>query len=293
MNYTISSLDFAAICGLSPYDSPVSLFLKKQGKIPKEVNETFHMKLGKKMEKIHRELLTERGIVSVSGDFNLRKKPGKESFIAVPDGFCNYESETMVIENKTCLHGYINEPFFETQLRWEMYVCEMNGVLTVLTPNDIYITTYYRDEEWEREAESLAQQFIEMLENDIMPDVSNYHKATFEALKQIKREKEEPIIIGSEYEPIFKKIEECEKEIKRNEEAIEMLKSQLLAMMGDHKEGTCGSYNIKMISYEKKPSITVSEVNDEVIKSLNELKVKYKLNEKSIVNRLTIKNLTK
>lgn len=180
--YTISSLDFCAIAGLSPYDSPISLFLKKQGKISREREETFQMKLGKKMEKLHRELLHEKGIVAISGDFNIRKHPQNEAFIAVPDGFCNYHDGVRVIENKTCLHGIIPQQFFETQLRWEMFVCQMNGILTVLTPNDLFVCEYERDKEWEANAEKLATEFLQLLEKNELPSIDNYHPATYGSL---------------------------------------------------------------------------------------------------------------
>lgn len=291
--YTISSLDFCAIAGLSPYDSPISLFLKKQGKIPREREETFQMKLGKKMEKLHRELLQERGIVAVTGEFNLRKHPKNEAFIAVPDGFCNYKDGMRVLENKTCLHGVIYEKFFETQLRWEMFVCQCDGLLTVLTPNDLYVMEYNRDPEWEREAERMATQFLDLLEKNELPSIENYHPATLEALKKVERPLEEAVELSCVYEHMFKKIEDLNEEIKRNEEAIELLKSQLLASIGEYKEARCGSYKMKVIKYDRKPSITISEVNDVIIETLDNLGTKYKLNEGGSVSRIDIRNINK
>ncbi|MEM4203193.1 MAG: YqaJ viral recombinase family protein [Candidatus Methanomethylicaceae archaeon] len=291
--HTISSLDFCAIAGVSPYDNAVTLYLKKQGKVPKEVHESFHMKLGKKLEKIQRELLHERNIIVVSGDFNLRKHRHHEEFIAVPDGFCNYKDGIRVVENKTCLHGYINMEFFETQLRWEMYVCEMNGLLTILTPNDLYVYEYERSPEWEAKAEALALSFLESLNKNEIPSADKYHPEMFQTLKKVVRTNEDVIELPSHFSEIFNKITEYNEQIKRYEEAVEFLKSQLLIELKDHKEGICDNYRIKVIDYQSKPSITISEVNDDVISLLNQNLIKYKLNESKRIVRIDIRNNNK
>lgn len=293
MNHTISSLDFCAIAGVSPYDSPLSLFLKKTGKVPKEREETFQMKLGKKMERLHRELLQERGIVVISGDFNLRKHPHYEAFISVPDGFCHYNDGVRVVENKTCLRGKPDEIFFETQLRWEMMVCQCNGLLTILTPDELIVREYDRSEQWEAEAIELANNFLQLLERSEPPSIDNYHPATYQALRLVERIKEEPIVFDSDVEEFFKKIDELTEALKANERMIELLKSHLLARLGEHKEARCNNYKLRVIDYMSKPSITITSVNDDVLKLLNQANVKYKLNEAKRVVRVDILKIEK
>lgn len=288
--YTISSLDYTAIVGISPYDSPISLFLKKLGKIPKENPETFQMKLGKKMEKLHRELLQERGIVVVSGDFNLKKHPEYPEFISVPDGFCHYNDGLRVVENKTCLHKIYNLNFFETQLRWEMLVCQCNGILSILTPDELIIKEIDRDLEWEKQAIEIAKWFLNLLEKQEMPSMDNYHPATLEALKKLERPYDR-VELNEENLKIFDKIEKIEEHIKELEQEKDFLKSKLLLQMGEHKEGICGNYKLKVIDYISKPSITISEFDNNVVEMLNKSNAKFKINESKKVIRIDIRKL--
>jgi len=287
MNYTISSTDICAIMGVSPYDSPVSLFLKKTGKLPAKREETFQMKLGKKLEATMRDLLIERGLVVISGNYDLRRRPERPEFIAVPDGFVNYSDGMRVVEQKAILHYVSHYEFYETQLRWQMMVCECNGLLITLTPNELTVKEIDRDIDKENKMVEVADWFLKLLKNNEMPSVENYHPATLDALKRMKRINE-AISLDDAYENILNDIERKKEEIKKLEEAIEFLNSQILFAMKDATEAECGCYKIKVNKYVKKPSITISEFDDTIVKVLDEKNCKYKLNDASEVARLTI-----
>ena len=174
--YTISALDYCAIVGISPFDNPLSLFLKKTGKISENKEETYLTKLGKRMKKVHREFLQDEGIFIIFDNPNIRIKKQYPQLISSPDDYANYNGEKVIVEYKTCLHGVINEKFYETQLRWNMFICELNGLLSILTNNQIYNIYYIRDEKWEREALKNALAFLNLLERNEAPNIEVYNE---------------------------------------------------------------------------------------------------------------------
>lgn len=291
--FRISSLDYCALVGVSPYDTPVSLFLKKLHKTEEQREENFLMKLGKKFEQIHKELIKEYyNLDVVLNGYNIIEHPKYPQFIAVPDGFITENGKEYVIECKTCFHGYINYNFFETQLRWEMLVRQCDGLLSIVTPNDLFLEKYYRNEEWEKEAIEIAMHFIHLLEKGQLPEIDKFHKRTYEAIKNMKREPETFVELPKKYESIIKEIVELSKQKKELEEQIYLLKSQVMANM-ESEYGVCGDYKLRIVSYDRKPSITISDTGNKTLAEISELLknvgVKFKINDKNLkVTRLNI-----
>ncbi len=287
-SYFVSSTDIAAIMGLSPYDSPVSLFLRKKGKIVPKKDESFQMKLGKKLEATMRDLLVEQeGIVVVSGNFDLRRHPERPEFIAVPDGFTNYKGEVCVVEQKAILHYVSHLDFYEVQLRWQMMVCQCNGLLVMLTPNELMVKKFERDISFEKKMIEAADWFLDLLNRDQLPSVDNYHPSTLDALKKMNR-REESVVLADEYNELIKLIDEKKEKIKSLEEEIEVLQSKILCAMNDAIEARCGDYKIKVNKYTKKQSITINDFDDKVLELLKENNCSFKINEPCEIARLII-----
>ncbi len=99
----VSSLDMCALMGVSKYDTPISIFLKKKGKYKKNIDDNmFPIKMGRKLEPILLDLTHEYLQTAItSNNFNRRKHPEEPRFISVPDGFTIYKGEPAVIEMKS------------------------------------------------------------------------------------------------------------------------------------------------------------------------------------------------
>ena len=289
--YRIGSLDITAIMGVSPYDTPISLYLKKKGKIPKKIEETFQTKVGKKIEPLLREMAFEIYGISIKGnDFNMRACEDEPRFISVPDGFTLQNGEPIVCELKT--RGYDNQKldFYELQTRWHMMVCKQNGLLVIMTGlHSLDIFELQRDLEIEGEMRQRAYYFLDCLENDRLPEEQFFSPITLEALKKVKPEKE-TIELPPEKEDMFKVYFELSAKLKELEKQVDEAKQAIILSMFNYKKAVCGNYEAVITQVSRKPQLSVPVDYKEQLEKMN---IEFKESAGSEYNQFRIREIKK
>jgi len=260
--------------GVSRYDTPISIFLKKKNKYKKNVDDSiFPIKMGRKLEPILLDLTHEYLQTTItSNKFNWRIHPQEPRFISVPDGFALYKGEPAVVEMKSRAGKNDKMDFYEIQTRWHMFVCQYEvgllGILTGLRSFEIF--EFKRNLDIEEEMKKRAYQFLEALEKNEIPEISDYPEIDLEALKKSKVE------ISSEtyeFEESDKSLFEQYFNLKADADKIEAemgrIQAELLKKMYGHNEGRIENYILIRKEYPAKPKIEVSLEFEDFLKKEN------------------------
>ena len=130
----IGASEIAAVCGLSPWASPLSVYLHKTGALPDDLPPTEAMSLGVDLEHFVADQFTKRSGLHVVGAQTWCEHPELSWARCTVDGFVA-ESPTStrahalgIFESKTTgsLHTYEPVPdHVELQVQWQMFVCEL------------------------------------------------------------------------------------------------------------------------------------------------------------------------
>jgi len=270
----IGSLDMCALMGVSRYDTPISIFLKKKNKYKKNVDDSmFPIKMGRKLEPILLDLTHEYLQTAItSNNFNCRKHPEEPRFISVPDGFTIYKGEPAVIEMKSRASKNDKMDFYEIQTRWHMFVCQYEvgllGILTGLRSFEIY--EFRRDLEIEEEMKKRAYQFLEALEKNEIPEISAFPEIDLEALKHSKVELSSEVYEFEENDKsLFEQYFNLKAEADKIEAEMGRIQAELLKKMYGHNEGRVDKFVLTRKEYPAKPKIEVSLEFEDFLKKEN------------------------
>jgi len=270
----IGSLDMCALMGVSRYDTPISIFLKKKNKYKKNLDDSmFPIKMGRKLEPILLDLTQEYLKINiVSNGFNKRSHPEEPRFISVPDGFGVYKGEPAVIEMKSRATKNDKMDFYEIQTRWHMFVCQYEvgllGILTGLRSFEIF--EFKRNLDIEEEMKKRAYQFLEALEKNEIPDISDYPEIDLEALKHSKVELSSEVYEFDENDKsLFEQYFNLKADADKIEAEMGKIQAELMKKMYGFNEGRVDNFILTRKEYPAKPKIEVSLEFEEFLKKEN------------------------
>lgn len=124
-NYGIGASEVGALLGLSPYDTPFSLFLKKTGQVPQE-QENEAMLMGHLLEDVvakRWEMETGEKVIKASAEDVIYIHPEYDFMRATPDRIV--KGKKKLLEIKTTITGVDPDdiyPHWIAQVMYQMYV---------------------------------------------------------------------------------------------------------------------------------------------------------------------------
>lgn len=238
----IGGSEVGTICGLNKWESPMTLWAKKLGKIPSNFEKNEAMEWGTRLEPVILDKFEdEHPELHLIRDAGTWRHPEREWQIANPDGiYVTKEGTHGIVEVKTA--QYEDDwsdgvpRYYETQVQWYLQTFGFEHAYVVA----LFHGNRYR--EYEVIANAIAQeaalerveQFRIFLETDTQPDFDGA-MSTYQTLRAINPEiTDEEVELGELGIHYYM----AETQLKAAEAKMNEMKSRVLAAMGTAKRGT-------------------------------------------------------
>ncbi|MCH5191883.1 MAG: YqaJ viral recombinase family protein [Oscillospiraceae bacterium] len=260
--YTLGGSDIATVFGVSPWKTPLELWLEKHGDIPrKEPNNPKQLAMGHLQEPVVAHLFGEETGLSYYEDTNLYQHPDYPWALANIDRrYTTEDGEDAILECKTTSfhirdHWADGIPYYyELQVRFYMAVLNINHAAIACSwgfnpENDFKYYFIERDLEVEEMIFSVCQDFIDSLYAGEQPTMEGVK--TDKALEALKRIYEKgnanlpPVEFGNKQGKVLERISELDVKIQRLKEELKAVEGQrdeytvkIIEAMKDNEQGT-------------------------------------------------------
>lgn len=317
--YTVGGSDVATIFGLSPWMTPLELWLVKKGKMrnPEKPN-PLQLEMGHFLEPIAAHFFANKTGYAVIDDTYMYRHADFPYMLADFDRryLRKTDNEEGILECKSCSYyktdvwkegGY--PEYYEMQLRYYLGVSDLNhGAFSCIWGNnpetDLATPEIVRDKTKEDLIYEKLDRWIWSLEHDVPPTMDEV-KSSELALKALGRiygdsKKGLPTVEFSKiYEMTLRRIATLQKtkddynaEMKKLDEEAEKLSVKIAEIMKQHEHGVLETTTDKiLIDYVTRKSVRTDTaklkekyktVYDEVIKTTESRKMKVRIEEKKI-----------
>lgn len=311
--YTVGGSDVAAIFGVSPWTTPLELWLIKKGRIkPPEKSNVNQLQMGHLLEPIAAYWYKQKSGNAVTEDTNLYQHADHPYALANFDRRFTRASdgEPGILECKSCTYHKAGDwaedaipLYYELQLRFYLAVADVDiGAFSAVwgnnPDNDLAMPEIVRDRAKEDMIFERLEEWIWSLENDKPPTMQDVKpKLALESLARIygSSQKNLPTVeFSGKYEKSLRKIAMLQgelttrnAEIKKLEKEIEAHSVRIAEAMKEHEHGvlttTCDKLLIDFVTRKtRRPdSKALKEkypsVYDEVLKTSESRKVKVRI----------------
>lgn len=271
--YTVGGSDVAAIFGVSPWTTPLELWMIKKGRMkPKEKANANQLQMGHLLEPIAAYWYQQKTGNVVTDDTHLYQHADHPYALANFDRRFNRSSdgEPGILECKSCTYHKADEwaddaipLYYEMQLRFYLAVADVNiGAFSAVwgnnPDNDLAIPSIERDKAKEDMIFERLDEWIWSLEHDKPPTMSGVApKLALESLARVygSSQKGLPTIeFSGKYEPALRriallqgKISECNSEIKKYEKEIEAHSVRIAEVMKEHEHGVLATTSDRIL----------------------------------------------
>lgn len=311
--YTVGGSDVAAIFGVSPWTTPLELWLIKKGRIkPPEKSNANQLQMGHLLEPIAAYWYEQKSGNAVTEDTNLYQHADHpyalanfdRRFTRVSDG------EPGILECKSCTYHKAGDwaedaipLYYELQLRFYLAVADVDiGAFSAVwgnnPDNDLAMPEIVRDRAKEDMIFERLEEWIWSLENDKPPTMQDVKpKLALESLARIygSSQKNLPTVeFSGKYEKSLRKIAMLQgelttrsAEIKKLEKEIEAHSVRIAEAMKEHEHGVLTTTSDKLLidfvtrKTRRPDSKALKEkypsVYDEVLKISESRKVKVRI----------------
>ena len=311
--YTVGGSDVAAIFGVSPWTTPLELWLIKKGRIkPPEKNNANQLQMGHLLELIAAYWYEQKSGNAVTEDTNLYQHADHPYALANFD--CRFtrasDGEPGILECKSCTYHKAGDwaedailLYYELQLRFYLAVADVDiGAFSAVwgnnPDNDLAMPEIVRDRAKEDIIFERLEEWIWSLENDKPPTMQDVKpKLALESLARIygSSQKNLPTVeFSSKYEKALRKIAMLQgeltarnAEIKKLEKEIEAHSVRIAEAMKEHEHGVLTTKGDKLLidfvtrKTRRPDSKALKEkyplVYDEVLKTSESRKVKVRV----------------
>lgn len=271
--YTVGGSDVAAIFGLSPWTTPLELWMIKKGRMkPAAKANGKQLEMGHMLEPIAAHFYAKKTGNIVSEDTNLYQHADHSyalanfdrRFVRAADG------EPGILECKSCTYHKAADwaddaipLYYELQLRFYLAVADVNiGAFAAIwgnnPDNDLATPDIVRDKAKEDMIFERLDEWIWSLENDKPPTMADVApKLALESLARIYGSSKTglpTIEFSRKYENplrrialLQKQIAECNKEIKSHEKEIEAHSVRIAEIMKEHEHGVLETTSDKLL----------------------------------------------
>lgn len=311
--YTVGGSDVAAIFGISPWTTPLELWLVKKGRIkPPEKSNANQLQMGHLLEPIAAYWYEQKSGNAVTEDTNLYQHADHPYALANFDRRFTRASdgEPGILECKSCTYHKAGDwaedaipLYYELQLRFYLAVADVDiGAFSAVwgnnPDNDLAMPEIVRDRAKEDMIFERLEEWIWSLENDKPPTMQDVKpKLALESLARIygSSQKNLPTVeFSGKYEKSLRKIAMLQgelstrnAEIKKLEKEIEAHSVRIAEAMKEHEHGILTTTSDKLLidfvtrKTRRPDSKALKEkypsVYDEVLKTSESRKVKVRI----------------
>ena len=311
--YTVGGSDVAAIFGVSPWTTPLELWLIKKGRIkPLEKSNANQLQMGHLLEPIAAYWYEQKSGNAVTEDTNLYQHADHPYALANFDRRFTRASdgEPGILECKSCTYHKAGDwaedaipLYYELQLRFYLAVADVDiGAFSAVwgnnPDNDLAMPEIVRDRAKEDMIFERLEEWIWSLENDKPPTMQDVKpKLALESLARIygSSQKNLPTVeFSGKYEKSLRKIAMLQgelstrnAEIKKLEKEIEAHSVRIAEAMKEHEHGILTTTSDKLLidfvtrKTRRPDSKALKEkypsVYDEVLKTSESRKVKVRI----------------
>lgn len=311
--YTVGGSDVAAIFGVSPWTTPLELWLIKKGRIkPPEKSNANQLQMGHLLEPIAAYWYEQKSGNAVTEDTNLYQHADHPYALANFDRRFTRASdgEPGILECKSCTYHKAGDwaedaipLYYELQLRFYLAVADVDiGAFSAVwgnnPDNDLAMPEIVRDRAKEDMIFERLEEWIWSLENDKPPTMQDVKpKLALESLAHIygSSQKNLPTVeFSGKYEKSLRKIAMLHgelttrnAEIKKLEKEIEAHSVRIAEAMKEHEHGILTTTSDKLLidfvtrKTRRPDSKALKEkypsVYDEVLKTSESRKVKVRI----------------
>lgn len=311
--YTVGGSDVAAIFGVSPWTTPLELWLIKKGRIkPPEKNNANQLQMGHLLEPIAAYWYEQKSGNAVTEDTNLYQHADHPYALANFDRRFTRASDGKpgILECKSCTYHKAGDwaedaipLYYELQLRFYLAVADVDiGAFSAVwgnnPDNDLAMPEIVRDRAKEDIIFERLEEWIWSLENDKPPTMQDVKpKLALESLARIygSSQKSLPTVeFSGKYEKALRKIAMLQgeltarnAEIKKLEKEIEAHSVRIAEAMKEHEHGVLTTTNDRLLidfvtrKTRRPDSKALKEkypsVYDEVLKTSESRKVKVRI----------------
>lgn len=311
--YTVGGSDVAAIFGVSPWTTPLELWLVKKGRIkPPEKSNANQLQMGHLLEPIAAYWYEQKSGNAVTEDTNLYQHADHPYALANFDRRFTRASdgEPGILECKSCTYHKAGDwaedaipLYYELQLRFYLAVADVDiGAFSAVwgnnPDNDLAMPEIVRDRAKEDMIFERLEEWIWSLENDKLPTMQDVKpKLALESLARIYggSQKNLPTVeFSGKYEKSLRKIAMLQgelttrnAEIKKLEKEIEAHSVRIAEAMKEHEHGVLTTTSDKLLidfvtrKTRRPDSKALKEkypsVYDEVLKTSESRKVKVRV----------------
>lgn len=271
--YTVGGSDVAAIFGVSPWTTPLELWMIKKGRMkPKEKSNANQLMMGHLLEPIAAYWYQQKTGNIVTDDTNLCQHADHPYALANFDRRFSRASdgELGILECKSCTYHKADEwadgaipLYYEFQLRFYLAVADVNiGAFSAVwgnnPDNDLAIPDIVRDRAKEDMIFERLDEWIWSLENDKPPTMSGVApQLALESLARIYGTSKAglpTIEFSGKYEPALRRIallqgevSRCNAEIKKYEKEIAAHSVRIAEVMKEHEHGVLETTKDKLL----------------------------------------------
>lgn len=271
--YTVGGSDVAAIFGVSPWTTPMELWLIKKGRMkPAEKSNANQLMMGHLLEPIAAYWYGQKTGNTVTEDTHLYQHSDHPYALANFDRRFTRKSdgEPGILECKSCTYHKAEEwaddaipLYYEFQLRFYLAVADVDiGAFSAVwgnnTDNDLAIPEIVRDKAKEDMIFERLEEWIWSLENDKPPTMADVApKLALESLARIYGSSQvglPTVEFSRKYEPSLRKIAQlqgkitdCNKEIRTYEKEIEAHSVRIAEVMKEHEHGVLETTTDKLL----------------------------------------------
>ena len=271
--YTVGGSDVAAIFGVSPWTTPLELWMIKKGRMkPPAKSNANQLEMGHLLEPIAAHWYAKKTGNHVYEDTNLHQHADHPYALANFDRRFTRKSdgEPGILECKSCTYHKADEwaddaipLYYEFQLRFYLAVADVNiGAFSAVwgnnPDNDLAIPDIVRDKAKEDMIFERLEEWIWSLEHDKPPTMAEVApKLALQSLARIYGSSKvglPTVEFSHKYEPALRKIAQlqgkitdCNREIETYEKEIEAHSVRIAEVMKEHEHGVLETTTDKLL----------------------------------------------
>lgn len=233
----IGASEAAVVLGISPWQSPLSLYFEKRGEIPSQF-ENKQMTMGKKLEALVVELYSEETGRMVYPNRHIYRLERKPYILATPDALTDFNGG---VEAKTAVYAGVKKwddevpVYYQAQAQHQMLVMGWDWVdFPVLKSGvDFEIYRVLRDNNVIESIERAIDLFWQRVQEGNPPEADG-HEATSKALSAFygASEPESVVEVDESFLEIVRMLESIKSQIKDYEANKAFYENKLKALLG-------------------------------------------------------------